>query len=126
MKKLLTITLIALFISSCVSKRETMAAHGLDNLNRDSYIINESATASVNSNRFWFLFIPIGGKSYEARKNKVIQRFLKQNKADGIIAAEIVDKKIIIPLIVVTYSFRRMTLTGKPCVIKTDNVTTPH
>jgi hypothetical protein len=74
----------------------------------------------TNGTRLWVLFIPIGiGKiKYENRKELAIQRFLKRTNADAIQNGMIVDKKIVIPLIVVTYSYRWTVLRGKPLKIK--------
>jgi len=117
MKKTITILLASLILATgCVSKRETINT-GLSSVNYD--VLPESKI-QTNGTRLWILFIPIGiGKiKYENRKEIAIQRFLKRNGADAIQNGQIIDRKIIIPLIVVNYSYRWTVLRGKPLKIK--------
>ncbi len=120
MQKLITILLIVILVTGCVSKREAIntanqVAH---------YQVKEKTKARATGTRLWILFIPIGigANKYDTRKEKVIHRFMKHTRADAIQAGEIVDRKFVIPLIVVNFSFRICTITGKPCYLQTDSL----
>jgi hypothetical protein len=116
MKKILPIIIASVLMFSCVSKRETINT----GLSSTTYDVLPEEKVQTNGTRLWILFIPIGiGKiKYENRKELAIQRFLKRTNADAIQNGMIVDKKIVIPLIVVTYSYRWTVLRGKPLKIK--------
>ena len=115
-------TIIILFLAaltlatSCVSKRETLNT-GLSSIN---YEVLPETKVQTNGTRLWILFIPIGiGKiKYENRKEIAVQRFLKRNNADAIQNGQIIDRRVVIPLIVVTYSYKWTVLRGKPLKIK--------
>jgi hypothetical protein len=115
MKKITATLLIAVLFTSCVSKREMISTAN----QTTNYNVKDETSATVTSGRLWILFIPIGlgPRKYEDRKAKVEQRFLNRTGADAIQNGKIVDRKIIIPLIVVSYSTHWTKLTGKPCVI---------
>lgn len=118
MKNLIIIALAALSLSGCITGSKTVASSGIENLSQDSYtILNECKTTS-RTNKVWILFIPLPSKSEEKRQAQCFERMIKENHADGIIAQKYVSRKITIPLILVTYSFKKTTLTGKPYVIK--------
>jgi hypothetical protein len=115
MKNILMLILLLVFTSSCVSRRETITT-----INPDlKYHIKDPASVTVGTGRIWILFIPFGGgpRTYTARKEKAIHGFLKQNEADAIAHGTIVDRKVVIPLILITFSSRWAILTGKPAVI---------
>jgi len=117
MKKIVPIALsIAILFASCVSKRELISTTDPN----FKYKVKEEASSTVTSNKLWILFIPIGPgpRKYGARKEKVTHRFLKQNEADAIQNGTIVDKKVIVPLILINYSTHWTKLTGRPCVIE--------
>ncbi len=117
MKKTITVLLTAiLFATGCVSHRETINT-GLSTMNYETL---PEQKVQTNGTRLWILFIPIGiGKiKYENRKEIAIQRFLKRTGADAIQNGMIVDRKLVIPLIVVTYSYKWTVLRGKPLKIK--------
>lgn len=123
MRNLFFIALSALFLSSCITGTKTAAVSGIENLPRDSYTILDEKTEIARTNKVWFLFIPFHSKSEEKREAQCYERMIKQYHADGIIGAKYVHRKITIPLIVITYSYKYTTLTGKPFVIKTDTKT---
>lgn len=116
MQKLLTILLAGILVTGCVSKRETINT-GLSSIN---YEVLPETKVQTNGTRLWITFIPIGiGKiKYENRKEAAIQRFLKRNNADAIQNGQIVDRRVVIPLIVITYSYKWTVLRGKPLKIK--------
>ncbi|MES2134478.1 MAG: hypothetical protein V4506_19180 [Bacteroidota bacterium] len=120
MKTIIIALLCITTLIGCVSKRES-----INTANQTvSYTVKDPYKTKATGSRLWILFIPIGigANKYDTRKEKVIHRFMKQTKADAIMSGQIVDRKIIIPLIVVNYSFRFCTLTGKPCYFKTDSI----
>ena len=116
MKKLLPIIIASVLMFSCVAKRETINT-GLSSM---TYDVLPEKKVQTNGTRLWLLFIPIGiGKiKYENRKELAIQRFLKRTGADAIQNGMIVDRKVIVPLIVITYSYKWTVLKGKPLKIK--------
>ncbi len=120
MKKIITILIAGILVTGCVSKREVVNTAN----NNVSYNIKPETKSIVRAGRFWFLFIPIGfgPRKYEDRKEKVIHRFNRQNNCDAISGGQIIDRKIIIPLIIVSYSTHWTTLKGKPCILKTDSL----
>lgn len=116
MKKTIYILLIAALFASCVSKRETITttASGVN------YDILPEAKATANGSRLWILFIPIGIGTFkfENQKEKAVHKFLKRNNADAVANAKLTYKKIVIPLILVNYSYRWCTIKGTPAKIK--------
>lgn len=116
MVKTIYILLAAVLFTACVSKRETLNTTSAS----INYEVMPEAKVSVNGGRLWLLFIPIGLGSFkhETQREKAIHRFLKHNNADAIASGELVHRKIIIPLIVVNFSYRWATLKGKPAKIK--------
>jgi len=120
MKKLVLSSLLLLIFASCTTGTKMQKVEGIENLNREAYTIKEEATSISRTNKFWILFFPFGGKSEEKREAQCFKRFMEDNKADGIIAGKYIHKKITVPLIVFTYSYKWTTLKGKPFIIKTD------
>ena len=115
MKKFIVIALSLTVLTSCVSKREIISTTD----SNFKYKVKEEASSTVTSNKLWILFIPIGPgpRKYSDRKEKVTQKFLKQNEADAIQSGTIVDRKVIIPLILINWSTHWTKLEGRPCVL---------
>ncbi len=122
MKKIITITLCAALLSSCITGTKMQQVSGIENLNRNAYTLLPEKQSVSRTNRIWVLFFGFGGKSEEKREAQCYKRMLKDNQADGVMAGKFVHKKVTIPLIVFTYSYRFTTLTGKPFILKTDSV----
>lgn len=117
MKKAILILLCAvLFGTSCVHERELINQV----TEVSAYDIRPAVKCKVSAGRIWVLFIPIGygGRKYSTRRDKVQQKFLKKNKCDAISSGQIIDRKIIIPLILVNFSVHWTVLTAKPAIIK--------
>ena len=116
MQKIIIALLLICGLLGCVSKRETINT-GLSSLN---YEVLPESKVQTNGTRLWITFIPIGlGKiKYENRKEAAIQRFLKRNNADAIQNGKIVDRRIVVPLILITYSYKWTVLQGKPLKLK--------
>lgn len=116
MQKLLIPLITMALLLGCVSKREAINTANTTT----AYDVKEKTKDRATGTRLWILFIPIGvgANKYDTRKEKVIHRFMKHTGADAIMTGEIVDRKFIIPLILVNFSFRICTITGKPCYLK--------
>lgn len=122
MKKIIGIMIISsCILTSCVAKRELISTVS-QNL---KYRVLPEANTTVATGRVWILFIPIGfgPRKYTTRKEKAMHGFLKQNKADAILNGEIVDRKVIIPLILINISSHWTKVTGKPGVLEVDSLT---
>lgn len=120
MKKIIIVISSAMLLSSCVTSTHLGDVKGLENLPRDSYTIMNEQESVSRANKFWLLFIPFGGKSDEKREAQCLNKMVKDNHADGVIAPKYVNKKITIPLIIFTYTYKWTTLTGKPYTVKTN------
>lgn len=121
MKNLILILVLSLSFSNCVTNSHLSSASGAEGLNKDNYTILQEKQTTSRSNKFWILFIPFGGKSDKTREGQCYDRMIRQNNADGILAAKYTSRKFVIPLIVFTYSYRQTKLTGKPYILKTDS-----
>jgi hypothetical protein len=119
MKKVIVILSTTLLLASCVTSTKIATVSGVENLKREDYTVLDEQKTVSRSNKFWFLFIPIGSKSNEKREAQSLKKMLKRNKADGVLAA-----KFTVPLIVFTYTYKQTTLTGKTFVLKVDSVKT--
>jgi hypothetical protein len=124
MKKVIVILSTTLLLASCVTSTKIATVSGVENLKREDYTVLDEQKTVSRSNKFWFLFIPIGSKSNEKREAQSLKKMLKRNKADGVLAAKYVHRKFTVPLIVFTYTYKQTTLTGKPFVLKVDSVKT--
>lgn len=122
MKKSILISLVAIIFASCTTGTKLLTSTAPADP-KIYTVLKEDKTSTVR-NRLWILFIPItiGPKSEQTREERCLKRILKQNDADGIINGKIIHRKIIIPLIVVNYSWRSTTLTAIPFKIKTDSL----
>lgn len=116
MIKTIYILLAVVLLTACVAKRETITttAPGVN------YDMLPEGKATANGSRLWILFIPIGigNFKYENQKQKAVHKFLKHNNADAVANAKLTYKKIVIPLILVNYSYRWCTIKGTPAKIK--------
>jgi len=122
-KALLIISIIALSFTTLFSQnpqREVGNGMGIDNLKREDYIIVSNVKGESSSTRFWLLFIPIGGSSKTQRENRAYKEAVYSCKCDGLISPVYDEKRFVIPLIVINFSFRKTTVTGKGYIIKTD------
>lgn len=122
MKKSILILLASITLFSCTTGSKLATS----NAPADSKLytaLKEDKTATVR-NRIWILFIPItiGPRSEETREERCLKRILKQNNADGIVTGQYVHRKFVVPLILVTYSWRSTTLTATPFKLNTDSL----
>jgi hypothetical protein len=116
MRKIVVLFFSVLLLSNCVSKRESITNSGVAALGSiQKFTLKEEAVCHLSTLRFWLLFVPIGGKTYNRRKEKVIKKFMEKNKADGFIDATLVESYVVVPFIAVTLVFRTTRFTAKPC-----------
>lgn len=122
MKKIILILLTAFVLTSCVTGTKLIPSTAPAD-NKAYTVLKEDKTSTVR-NRIWLLFIPItiGPKSEETREERCLKRVLKQNNADGIVTGRYIHRKIVIPLIFVTYSWRSTTLLATPFKLNTDTL----
>lgn len=92
----------------------------IDNLKREDYVIVGNTQGTSSSNRFWLLFIPIGGSSKANRENRAYKEALASCKCDGLITPIYEENRFVLPLIVINFSHRKTTVKGKGYIIKTD------
>lgn len=113
MKKLFTtFTVITLFAINAIGQAPGTKVD-LSTLKREDYIIVPDIKGVSQANRFWILFIPIGGKSTTKRQTQAYQRAIRDARCDGMFEPQYREHKIVIPLIVFTYSHRMTIVTGK-------------
>lgn len=122
---LLTFFIATLFLTSC-STTKTAINHQpieIQKFNRDEYVVLDQINGKANSTRVWFLFIPFGGKSdqklYEKAYNSAVKSAIGQ-KADGILQPRYTYKKTTIPLILLNFTTKKVTVEGKAFRIKSE------
>ena len=123
MKTLILIISSVILFSGCVTSTKFATSNAP--VDKTMYkVLPEEKTATAR-NRIWILFIPItiGPKSEEKREGRCLNRLLNQSKADGIVSGKYVHRKLVIPLIVFTYSHRNTILTATPFKLKSDTLT---
>jgi hypothetical protein len=118
-----TLIMMIGILSSCSSSKEFQGAENasVSQLKRSEYVLMDRVDSKASSTKVWFLFIPFGGKSPEALKEKAYHRALdKSPSADGIIDPSYNYRKFSIPLIILNFNFRKMEMTGRPYRMKTE------
>jgi len=120
MKKLMKIgvglTALVVFISS----QESFGQISIENLKREDYVILDNVIGVAHSSRVWILFIPFGGTKKSKLREKAYKNALDNCHCDGVLQPVYSEKKIPIPLIVISYVYRKTSVTGKAYRIKTD------
>lgn len=87
---------------------------------KDSVLLDQ-VTSVDKSFRFWFLFIPIGGKTDQRLYENAYQKAVKMlPKADGLIEPRYEYKKTSVPLILIGFTTKKVTAIGKGYRLKTD------
>lgn len=124
MKPLFVLALLALAFSSCTSSKSSVNPKQaeLNRLTRNDYNLLQTTEGVAKSNRVWFLFVPIGGKTdqrlYEVAYNNGVEN-LKQD-ADGILEPRYDYKRFTVPLILINYIHKEVKVKGKAYRLKTD------
>lgn len=91
-------------------------------LSRQDYTVMNTVTGVSRSNRIWILFIPFGGKSETKRREQAYRRAIAKCGCDGLLQPVYSERKVPVPLIVVSYFHRKTTVSGKGYRIKVDSV----
>ena len=122
--KILFSCLFAMILfSSCSSSRSSIDVQQakIAEFKREEYVLLDQVTAVDKSFRFWLLFIPIGVKSDQRLYDNAYQKAVKMlPKADGLIKPRYEYKKTSVPLILVGFTKKKVTATGKGYRLKTE------
>ena len=122
--KILFSCLFAMILfSSCSSSRSSIDVQKakISEFKREEYVLLDQVTSVDKSFRFWFLFIPIGGKSDQRLYENAYQKAVKMlPKADGLIEPRYEYKKTSVPLILIGFTTKKVTAIGKGYRLKTD------
>lgn len=113
MKKILLIIAIA-FTGALKAQQMTQ----LRPLDKSDYDVQSNIEGKSQSTKVWILFIPIGGKSQKAMEDQAFSRAIEKNHCDGILQPKYQKRRILIPLIIVTVSYRKVVVTGSGYKIK--------
>ena len=114
-----------IIFTSCSTSKSAINHQPIEiqKFNRDEYVVLDNVKGEAKSNRFWLLFIPFGGKSdqklYEKAYDKAVKSAVGQ-KADGLLQPRYTYKKTTIPLIVVSWTTKKVTAEGKAFRIKSE------
>lgn len=91
--------------------------------NRNEYVVLDNVVGKAKSFRFWFLFIPFGGKQdqvlYDAAYDRAIKSAVGQ-KADGLLQPRYTYKKTIYPFIIISFTTKKVTAEGKAFRLKSE------
>jgi hypothetical protein len=132
MKKLIVLMAFSALLSSCQSVPHNFQGQsinslnedtGINNLKREDLVITSNVESERSFNKFWLLFIPFGrsGKTGEDhRRERVYLDACKLNKIDGILQPKFETKKLVIPLIVISYVRYKTHVVGRGYNIKQD------
>lgn len=119
-----TLFVSAMLFSSCTSSRSAVDVQQakIAEFKRDEYVLLDQVTASSGSFRFWLLFIPIGGRSDQRLYDNAYQSAVKLiPEADGLIKPRYEYKKVSIPLILIGFTSKKVTVTGKGYRLKSED-----
>ena len=123
MKKLIYLILvIPLLFGSCVTSKGRMVAHAqVLPSERSSYTILGETSAVSFAPKLWILFIPFGGSSDQGLYDRAYKKSLREFKgANGLMSEQIEYKKVKLPLLVVTFVYKQVKVTGVAYHIKND------
>jgi hypothetical protein len=135
-KKLLMLLLSAYLLSSCVTmnlpidgyKPVTNKSDDVNTFNRKEYVLKENVTAKANSYVLWVTFIPCGNFAKEStltrrsyRRAVAEARKANPNETiDGLLNPQYTTSRVTVPLILLTYSYKKVVCTGRAFRLKTD------
>jgi hypothetical protein len=114
----------ALLLASCTSSKNSIDVQQakIAEFKREEYVLLDQVTADANSLRLWLLFIPIGGKSDQRLHDEAYQSAVKQiPEADGLIKPRFEYKKTSVPLILIGFTHKKVSVTGKGYRLKGEN-----
>lgn len=115
MKKTIYAAALCLLLINCTSH----TVNNADQLQLDQqhYLVKEAVSNSSSSFRLWLLFIPFGGKSYKQLEQKAYKR--AKGNYDALANVTYTHRKVVLPLIVVTFSIRIVDIEGAAIEYKT-------
>ena len=88
---------------------------------RSSYTILGETSAVSFAPKLWILFIPFGGSSDQGLYDRAYKKSLREFKgANGLMSEQIEYKKVKLPLLVVTFVYKQVKVTGVAYHIKND------
>lgn len=125
MKKLLLCLALGGFLFSCSATRDSLNEQPVEiqKFDRDEYIVLDNIKGEAKSVKFWFLFIPFGGKNESELAKEAYQNALDSaggKNADGILQPKYTYKKSTVPLILFNWTKREVKANGKAFRIKTE------
>lgn len=121
MKTIIVLSMACFLLAGCVTTgvHTPMYSSGTESVSTERYTILEEKKVKARFNRIWILFFPFGGKNQEKREAKCLKRMMEEYGATGVLEQKYTHRKFVIPLLVITYGYREVELTGKPYVLKT-------
>ena len=124
MKKLIYLIVTILLFASCVTSRGNYKTTPeiVRTIDRSDYAINGDVVAKITAPKVWILFIPIGGCSDQGLYNMTYKRAVKKYKnTTGLLNERSQYKKVTIPLILFTFVFKKIEVSGSSYHIKSDS-----
>ncbi|MDR0874124.1 MAG: hypothetical protein LBN27_11775 [Prevotellaceae bacterium] len=133
--KLLSLFLIAISISSCVTINKPIDGYkpaanktgDVNNFNRSEYVLNSTVSGQSKSIVLWVTFIPMGNPAKETRvaqrayRNAVkTARKNSTQPIDGIVNPQYTTTRVIVPLLLVNFAYKKVVCEGKSYRLKTD------
>lgn len=116
---------IAFALSSCSTTRNSLNEQPvkIQEFERDEYVVLDNVSGKAKSFRFWLLFIPFGGKSdqtlYEKAYNRAVGSAVGEN-ADGLLQPRYTYKKSTVPLLLFSWTIKKVSANGKAFRIKSE------
>jgi len=113
---------IIFFLSSCVTSKGKMIAHNqVMPSERSSYTVLGETSAVSAAPKFWVLFIPFGGSSDQGLYDRAYKKATKEFKGvNGLMSEQIEYKKVKVPLLLFTFVYKQVKVTGVAYHIKND------
>lgn len=123
-RNMLMLTALTVLFSSCgISLTKTLSGNQSNNylngsvepLKRSEYTLLSSTTGKANASQFYLLFFPIGKSrtNQELESNAYTDAVENCANADAIIMPRTKYKGFSIPLILINYTSRKITVTGR-------------
>jgi hypothetical protein len=113
---------VAITLSSCVTSKGSMVAHNqVLPVERSSYTVLGETSAVSAAPKFWVLFIPFGGSSDQGLYDRAYKKAIRELKgANGLMSEQIEYKKVKVPLLLFTFVYKQVKVTGVAYHIKND------
>ncbi len=133
-KSLIYVMVLSVLLSSCgysvtkplVENPNPYQAGSFEPLKRQDYTLLNNTMGEAKSNQFYVLFFPIGKSktTQELESNAYYNAVENCKDADAVLLPKTEYKRFSIPLILLGYSSRKVTVKGKGIMLKTDAATT--